>query len=95
MITTKKELRYKVYEDYESNDQELTSWYFDFDVDMPVYDILDAYAEIQYAINGDDVMFPENVTGHYNGNCKDFLESCNNKPNYVRLCDDVVCDFVF
>ena len=95
MFKTKEELKEKVINEYNKHSVELSSAYFDFDVSMPVKDILQAYADLQEDINGDHVIYPNNVKGTYSGNCQDFLVSCNAKPGYLRLLDDIELDFVF
>ena len=95
VITKKEDLVNRVVTDYENNSVELNSLYFDFEVNMPVRDILDAYAELQDSLNGDEVTFPEDVAGEYTGNCMAFLESLNGVEGYARTTDGVLLDFVF
>ncbi len=78
-ITEKGDLVRKVEDAYVNDSVELNSSFFDFDVDMPKQDILEAYAEIQKKINGDIVSYPEQ-SDNYIGNCKDFLTCLNDFP---------------
>ena len=100
-ITNPYEMIRHVEEDYKKYDSELTSALFDFDVEMPKSDILYAYAQIQKDINNDYVWLSGNVldmlTNVYSGNCKEYLESLNSKPDfYVRYSEDEVNpSFVF
>ena len=104
MITNKTDLVKKVYDDYRKDSVELSSAYFDFDVSMDVQDILEAYAILQWRINGDIVGYPRGERmGHFMGNCKRFLETCNGRPWYVRIvqfekngkAENEFVDFVF
>ena len=88
MITSTDELIKKVEDEYKKYDGKLTSWFFDFDVDMPADNILFAYAQIQNDINGDWVWYRE-VGGRYKGNCREFLESLNDREeDYMRFTED-------
>ncbi len=96
IVTKKEDLVQGVINDYMMNEVELSSAYFDFEVDMPAADVLSAYAEIQETINGDIVTFPEGVTGYVQGNCMNYLVSLNGKEGFVRTMDTgEVLDFVF
>ena len=96
-ITTKKALEEKVRKEFWEDEtcSEFCGGYFDFDVSMPIADILEVYAILQDDFNGDEVSYPDDVTGTYTGNCMKFLESCNGKPGYIRTCDEEQLDFVF
>ena len=95
IITNKEELRKKVHDDFWNDSAEFCAAYFDFDVSMPIADILEVYADLQADLNGDDVTYPGNVEGEYAGNCMDFLLSCNGKPGYTRMDYDESIDFAF
>lgn len=56
VITTPQELKNHVKSEYAKYDTELNSLFFDIQVKMPQYDILQAYACIQKEINGDEVI---------------------------------------
>ena len=91
------------YTDYD-NDTELNSLFFDFPVSMKKKDILQAYGEIQSKINGDIVEQAkdgQNIPYYetcfadepefqeiYTGNCKEFLESFNDRDQFRRYDED-------
>lgn len=54
-LTSKEEIFDYVYQEYLNNDQELSGAYFDFEVKAPKKDVLEAYAALQFKINGDYV----------------------------------------
>lgn len=99
LVTTKEELCKVVLQDYCAHDTELNGLFFDFPVEMEKKEILQAYEELQYRINGDEVTYPAtpSLSEVYKGNCKDFLEGLNGEEGYHRYCygnmDDEV-DFV-
>lgn len=108
MIKSSIEMIKTVWENYEKDDNELNSFYFDFDVEMKKSDILEAYAELQYEINGDEVVRVENGVKMedlipddraydeiYSGNLREFLESFIGSKEFIRLNDDEVLDFIF
>ena len=96
-VTTPDEMITRVTNDYFIWATDLCSLHFSFWVDMDIIDILEAYGEIQARINGDEVIFPDDVSGHYKGSCRLFLESLNDVPGYIRTnaYDGEVVDFVF
>ena len=97
-ITSGSELEDYILEEYYKYDVELNSLFFDVDVCMPEYEILEAYASIQNMINGDSVVrivngeevldfIPSGMyEAIYDGNCKDFLESFNGKEKETGFC---------
>ena len=97
-IETKEALYWYVRNDYMKYDQELSSLHFDVKVRMPKRDILETYKYLQKDINGDEVVRLVNGVessifiprGEYkdifNGNCKDFLESFNEKEAETGFC---------
>lgn len=100
IITTKEDLRRHVLEDYNQYATELNGLFFDFMVEMPKREILEACAELQFRLNGDDVEYPDQkgLDEVYKGNCKDYLESLNSADGYHRYCygdRDYEVDFVF
>lgn len=110
-ITDSNELYKYVANDYCEYDQELSSLHFDVDVSMKKKDILEVYQQIQGDINGDEVcrlnndgseaddFIPEGeYEDIYTGNCKDFLESFNDKNIFARYCygdRNEPLDFIF
>lgn len=97
IITTQEEMIQRVTEDYWKYSSDLCSLHFSFWVDMDIIDILEAYVQIQDQINQDEVIFPDDVSGHYKGSCRLFLESLNDVPGYIRTnaYDGEVIDFIF
>ena len=59
---TAKELYNYVTDEYRKYDTELNGLFFDVPVQMPEYEILQAYRELQKDINGDDVVFLKDET---------------------------------
>lgn len=111
IITTPSELISIVCEEYQKFDQELTSLFFDFNVDMKKADIIEAYAKVQKIINGDDVIRLEDgedaasliptdsraveYEQYYRGNLKDYLENMNEQTEFVRFNEGEVLSFVW
>ena len=87
-IKTKEQLCRKVTDDYYSHETEINGLFFDFPVEMPKGEILEAYAELMDHINGDEVIYPTSpsLSEVYKGNCKDFLEGFNGAEGYHRYC---------
>jgi Holliday junction resolvase-like predicted endonuclease len=82
--------------DYEHQDSELTSLFFDYDVKMSKSDIFNVYQELQRQFNGDIIKVPEGDNLEiYEGNLKDFLESCNELEGFKRFNDEEEVDFTF
>ena len=108
-IKSADEMIKKVCEEYWKYDSDLCSLHFDFDVEMKKSDILEAYAEIQYRINGDDVIRIENgkeadnlipndpsYDEIYTGNLREYLESFNGSKEFIRMYDgEVLSLFIF
>ena len=86
VITNKEELLSVVRKEYHNDSVEFSSAFFDFEVQMPVPEILDAYAELCEELNGDVVEYPTIKGVSYTGNCAEFLLSMNRLPKYVRRC---------
>lgn len=97
VITTKKDLEEKIRKEFWEDETccEFCGGHFELEVSMPKADILEVYADLQDDFNGDEVSFPDNVEGVFTGNCREYLESCNNKPGYTRFSDGEQLDFVF
>ena len=102
MINNVDDLVKKVEKEYaEGENGDLTSLFFDFDVDMTMGDILWAYGKIQKDINDDDVWLSPQVIDdmpkQYKGNCMKFLESLNDKPDcYMRYSEGTInSSFIF
>lgn len=101
MITNADDMIKKVEHEYAQHDSELTSLFFDFDVDMTKADILFAYAQIQKDINDDYVWVSGNelakMNEKYVGNCREYLESLNDEPDfYVRYSEgEINSSFIF
>lgn len=67
IYTNAEDIKNKVLSDYQRESSELTSLFFDFDVELPEKELLSVYAEIVDTINGDVVLRLENVkTGEEN-----------------------------
>jgi hypothetical protein len=107
-IITKENLYERVTADYRHNSTELNGLYFDFPVRMTKKDILEIYAKLQWAINGDNVIRVENgkecdtlvpntpeFEEVYEGNCEEFLESLNKDNRFRRYNGEERVDFVF
>ena len=108
VITSPDEMIDKVFEEYRKYDSELCSLHFNFDVKMKKSDILEAYAEIQRRINGDDVVRIENgkeadelipddpvYDEIYSGNLMEYLESFNGNKEFVRIVENEISSFIF
>lgn len=92
-IKNSKEMFDYVYERQQKAGTELDSTFFDFDVDMPLNDILETYARLQRTIN-DDIVYYHKVDASYTGNCARFLLSCNYKTGYSRFHGDKQVSFI-
>ena len=100
-ITNAQDMIQKVEHEYKQYDSELTSLFFDFDVDMTKADILFAYAQIQKDINDDYVWVNGDKLAEldekYTGNCREYLESLNDEPDFfVRFSEgEINSSFIF
>lgn len=99
------ELEEYVMENYRRYDAELCSLHFNVEVSMPKAEIVGAYADIQDAVNGDEVVTkePDGTNGTsfdaigtdiYTGCCRDFLESLNDRDGLCRFSDGEQLDFI-
>lgn len=61
-LKTAKELYDHVAQEYRKYDTELNGLFFDVPVQMPKYEILRAYQQLQKDINGDDVVLLKDET---------------------------------
>ena len=101
MITNADDMIKKVKHEYEQDNSELTSMFFDFDVDMTKAEILFAYAQIQKDINDDYVWVNgdklEELKERYTGNCREYLKSLNDEPDFfVRYSEgEINSSFVY
>ena len=105
-IESSKEFYDHVLAEYWRDTVELNSLHFDVYVKMKEKDIIETYAEIQCAINGDEVVRIENgiiqddlipegeYETLYEGNCRKYLESFNTNPRFARFCDEEKLDFI-
>lgn len=109
-ITSERDFINKVLDDYRESNTELNLLFFDFDVKMPVKDIITGYAYLQDQINGDTVVrnegdneirFDEDgfipdgkFETIYEGSAMKLLEKYNSLHIFKRYCDDEEHDFI-
>ena len=93
----------RVISDYNKDSVELNALFFDFPVTMKKADIIRAYAQCQYKINGDliaresddDRCFFANprfikegeFDEYYTGSARDFLTTINHNPEFIRYAE--------
>lgn len=109
-IKTADDMYKRVRDEYDKYDTELNGLFFNFQVRMPVRDIMETYAKLQYDINGDSVLRFENGKEAdqlvpntpdwdkvYEGNCQTFLEYFNKHKElgFRRYNDEEQVDFVW
>ena len=96
--------------DYNHQDVEFSTAYLEFNVKMPIRDILKSYGRLQHMINGDEIVecredgaeiwydeedFASDLTEVYSGRMDKLLERFDGSKRFLRYDEDEVLDFVF
>ena len=92
---------------YKANEVELSSAFFDVNVEMPEKDIIETFARCQKEINGDDCvcikdgieqeeLIPEGeYQDIYKGNCQRYLDAFDDKRFHRFIDEEEEVDFVY